>query len=507
MSAEKVPFHSPTRVVVVGGGTAGWMSAALLSVMTRNRLAEIVLIESDEIGTVGVGEATIPAIKRFNRLLQIDEADFIRSTKATFKLGIEFVNWGREGTRYFHPFGQIGFPIGRTGFEHFLARRRLEGVEESFEDYSLNSIAARENRFAVYPQDPLLSKLSYAYHFDAGLYALFLRKLAEERGTKRVEGTITKVHQNATSGDVESVTLASGKVISGDLFIDCSGLSGLLIEKTLKAGYEDWSAFLPCNSAVFMPSARVTPLTPYTRSTAHKAGWQWRIPLQHRIGNGHVFCSDFTSVEEAITVLEQGLDSEPLATAKALRFTTGRRKLSWSHNVVAIGLSSGFLEPLESTSIHLIQSGLVKLLDLWPRSEINPVLRRQYNRAMQNQFESIRDFIILHYKATEREDSDFWKYCRHMPVPDSLREKMEHFQAYSRIILTPGELFQPESWLAVMLGQHLRPESYDPFADLVEPTHVTDLFLAHARKLRRAVQTVPHHEAFLQGLLNQETYR
>ncbi|MFT4076442.1 MAG: tryptophan 7-halogenase [Asticcacaulis sp.] len=489
------------RVVIVGGGTAGWMSAALLAHIGRGRLADFTLVESEDIGTIGVGEATIPAIKRFNRLLDINERDFIRQTQASFKLGIEFVNWGRDGTRYFHPFGPIGEPLGRTGFEHFLARRRLAGHVESFEDYAINCVAAKLNRFRTPPRDgSVLSHLSYAYHFDASLYAAFLRRHAEANGVRRIEGKITRVGQNPESGFIESLTLADGREVRGDFFIDCSGLSGLLIEKTLNSGYDDWSHFLPCDRATFVPSERVEPLTPYTRSTAHSAGWQWRIPLQHRTGNGHVFSSGFMADDVAADILIRTLDSPPLAEPKFLRFKTGRRRLSWNRNVVAIGLSGGFLEPLESTSIHLIQSGLVKLLDYWPEPDFNPLLSEQYNRAMATQYEGIRDFIILHYKATEREDSEFWRYCRHMAVPDSLTYRLDHFRAASRIVLTPGELFQPTSWLAVMLGQNIVPQGYDPVADIVDPVRADAEFDALRATIDRAAQTLPTHAAFLEGL-------
>jgi len=489
------------QLVILGGGTAGWMSAALLAKITKGKLADITLVESEEIGTIGVGEATIPAIKRFNRLLEVNERDFIRQTQATFKLGIQFVNWSQIGSRYFHPFGPIGKPIGRTGFEHFLTRRRLDGAVEPFEAYSLNCVAAKQNRFMTPPADgSLLSTLSYAYHFDASLYAAYLRRQAEAGGVRRVEGKIRQVGQHAESGFIETLTLEDGREIKGDFFIDCSGLSGLLIEKTLKSGFEDWSAWLPCDRAAFVPSERTHPITPYTRSTAHKAGWQWRIPLQHRTGNGHVFSSGFTEDSEAADILVQNLDGVPLADPKFVRFRTGRRKLSWNRNVVAIGLASGFLEPLESTSIHLIQSGLVKLLDLWPGEDFDPLLSEQYNRAMSNQYEAIRDFIILHYKATARDDSPFWQYCRNMSVPNSLTYKMDHFRSSSRIVLAPGELFQPTSWLAVMLGQNIQPVGYDPIADIVDTDEVAAQFNQIRHGIGRTVQAISPHEAFLQGL-------
>ncbi len=494
------PHPHRRKVVIVGGGTAGWMSAALIAHITQGRLADITLVESEAIGTIGVGEATIPAIKRFNRLLEVNEREFVRETQATFKLGIEFVDWGRIGARYLHPFGAIGSPIGRTGFEHFLARRRLGGISESFEDYSLNSAAARTNRFRVPREGSASPGLNYAYHFDASLYAAYLRRYAEARGVQRVEGRIKQVGQNAETGFVEGLELEDGRCIEGDFFIDCSGLSGLLIEKTLHSGYEDWSHWLPCDRAAFVPSARTEPLTPYTRSTARTAGWQWRIPLQHRTGNGHVFSSGFMSDDEAADILMQNLDGAALADPKFVRFTTGRRKQAWNKNVVAIGLAAGFLEPLESTSIHLIQSGLVKLLDLWPGPEMDPLLAEQYNLSLGKQYEGIRDFIILHYTASTRDDSDFWRYCRDMDIPEPLARKIGHFRNASRIVLKPGELFQPTSWLAVMLGQDIVPTGYDPLADIVDDAEVTAQFDAMRTGVAQAAATMPAHEAYFAGM-------
>lgn len=497
-SLPKMATSMPRRIVIVGGGTAGWMSAALLARMTQGKLGEITLIESEQIGTIGVGEATIPYIIDFNRLLGIDEADFVRQTKATFKLGIEFHNWTRLGHRYMHPFGSIGAPIGRTAFQHYLTKRRLAGHVEDFETYSLCCMASRLNRFSPPPPDSrsVLSTLGYAYHFDAGLYAAYLRRYAEARGVKRVEGKIIKVNQHPESGFVQSLQLDNGEDVSGDLFLDCSGLSGLLIEKTLHSGFDDWSAFLPCSSAAFVPSERVAPLTPYTRSTAHTAGWQWRIPLQHRIGNGHVFSSVYMGDDEAAGILLKHLDSPALADPKFVRFTTGRRKSLWTKNVVAIGLAGGFLEPLESTSIHLIHSGLIKLLDLWPDAEFSPLVSEQYNRAVAAEYEAIRDFLILHYKATERDDSPFWRYCRNMTIPDSLTYKLDHFRTSGRIVLTRGDLFQPPSWLAVMLGQNILPTGYDPMADVADEATVVAQFDAMRTAIAEAARAMPDHAAY-----------
>jgi tryptophan halogenase len=492
------------RVVIVGGGTAGWMAAALISHVTRGRLVEITLVESEEIGAIGVGEATIPAIKRFNRLLELDEVEFIRATKATFKLGIEFVNWGAVGTRYFHPFGAIGAPIGRTDFGHFLTRRRLAGLRESFEDYSLNCIAARRHSFV---KSPGQEGLNYAYHFDAGLYARYLRTYAEARGVRRVEGRIVEVSQNAETGFVEALRLVSGAEVQGDFFLDCSGLGGLLIEKTLKTGFDNWNEMLPCDRAVFAPSDIAEDITPFTRSSAHSAGWRWRIPLQHRIGNGNVYCSQFINDDAAVDLLMSHLDTPALAEPKFLRFQTGRRKLAWNANVVAIGLSSGFLEPLESTSVHLIHAGLVRLLDYWPADLADPLPREQYNRIMANQFEGIRDFLVLHYKATSRSDSEFWDYCRNMRIPDSLSYRLEHFRSSSRLVLSPMELFQPTSWLAVLLGQGILPTGFDPLADLIDLDEAEKRLSALRTRLERVVDAMPSHSAFLASLTAPRGFR
>ncbi|ESQ92677.1 tryptophan halogenase family protein [Asticcacaulis benevestitus] len=484
--------YAQQRIVIVGGGTAGWMSAALISKVTGGALGSLTLVESEQIGTIGVGEATIPYILDFNRLLGIDEADFMRETKATFKLGIEFRDWTRLDHSYIHPFGTIGAPIGRTAFQHHLTRRRLAGHNETFEDYSLTCMAARHNRFAHPKRDgSVLSTLGYAYHFDAGLYAAYLRRFAEARGVVRSEGKIKHIEQNPDTGFITRLELENGASIEGDLFIDCSGLSALLIEKTLKSGFIDWSAFLPCDSAAFVPSARSEPFTPYTRSTARSAGWQWRIPLAHRTGNGHVFASPFMSDDEAAGTLLANLDGEALAEPRFVRFKTGRRKTFWNKNVIAIGLSGGFLEPLESTSIHLIHSGLIKLLDLWPDTHFNPLTAEQYNRAVAAEYDAIRDFLILHYKATERDDSAFWRYCRTMEIPDSLTYKLDQFRATSRIVLTRGDLFQASSWLAVMLGQNIIPTDYDPMARLVSEAVADQHFNTMRDTIRGAVLEIP----------------
>jgi tryptophan 7-halogenase len=454
-------------IVIVGGGSAGWMTAAALSNSLREGCA-ITVIESDEIGTVGVGEATIPPIRTFNETLGIDERAFMKATQGSFKLGIEFVDWAKLGHRYFHPFGPHGRPFDIVSLHHYWLRAREMGETASLDDHSMAWNIAKAGRFALPSPDQrnVLSTFGYAYHFDAGLYARFLRAYSEECGVTRIEGKINSVAQNSESGFIDSVTTEDGRTFAADLFVDCSGFRGLLIEGALKTGYEDWTHWLPCDRAVAMPCASVAGgLTPYTRSTAREAGWQWRIPLQHRTGNGYVYCSQFISDEDAANTLAANLDGKPLGDPRPLRFTTGRRKTLWSKNVVAIGLSSGFLEPLESTSIHLIQAGISKLLAYFPDRDFDPLGMAEFNRVAETEVERIRDFIILHYKLTTRDDSPLWRYCAAMDVPDTLALKIENFRRYGRLVAREMDLFAPDSWLAVQIGQLNFPERTDPLAD------------------------------------------
>ena len=487
-------------VAIIGGGTAGWMAAAALS-KSFGRTLRVQLVESDDIGTIGVGEATVPHITAFNRLLQIDEGEFVRQTQGTFKLGIQFNDWGRIGDSYVHGFGTIGRDLGLMPFHQYWLKARAAGKAKDLSHYSLNTLAAPQGRFMVPPHDAPpntpLAEIAYAYHFDAALYARYLRHRAEGQGVVRTEGKVVSVQQNGENGFVESVTLESGAVIAADLFIDCSGFRALLIEATLRSGYEDWTHWLPCDRALAVPCEKVGPPTPYTRSTARAAGWQWRIPLQHRTGNGHVYSTAFTTDAQAEAVLMGTLDGKPLADPRQVRFTSGRRKNIWDKNVVAIGLSSGFIEPLESTAIFLIQSGINRLMGLFPDKAFAPVLQDTYNAQMQFEYERIRDFIILHYRASTRDDSEFWKYVRTMPIPASLENYIELFRSNGQFFREGTELFGLTSWVQVMIGQGIVPQTYHPAVDWVKGDDVIGL-VGHVEKVVAAnVALMPRHEEFI----------
>ncbi|MBA4000982.1 tryptophan halogenase family protein [Brevundimonas sp.] len=479
--------HRIRKIVIVGGGTAGWMTAAAMAKLLGRDFADITLVESDDIGIVGVGEATIPQIGIYNRMLGLDEDEFVRKTQGSFKLGIQFVDWGKKGHTYFHPFGPFGVDMEGVSFHAYWQRLHLAGDSHRLEDYSLQAVAAAQNRFmrAIDAGRSPLSKIAYAFHFDAGLYARFLRGFAEDRGVMRREGKIVDVEQRGEDGFIQAVKLESGERIEGELFIDCSGFRGLLIEQTLNTGYEDWTRWLPCDRAAAVPCESVPDFTPYTRSTAREAGWQWRIPLQHRTGNGYVYSSDHISDDQAAETLLANLDGKPLADPRFLRFVTGRRKQAWVRNVVAIGLSSGFIEPLESTSIHLIQSGIAKLMQMFPDRRFEPADRERFNRMTQVETEQVRDFIILHYHLTERDDTPFWDRCRTMDVPDSLKEKYRLFEGYGRIFRENDELFNDTSWMAVMVGQGLKARGYDPVADVLS----LDETRARLEEIRRVMRT------------------
>ncbi|MDR3527580.1 MAG: tryptophan 7-halogenase [Rhizomicrobium sp.] len=488
------------NIVIVGGGTAGWMTAAAVSKVLRAGTYTVRLIESDEIGRVGVGEATIPPITTFNRILGIDENEFLRKTQGSIKLAIEFVNWGRLGQTYLHPFGQFGLDIEAVKFHQYWRKLGMLGEVPPLDDYCLTAMAAKLGRFTRPSPDPqsVLSTLKYAYHFDAALYARFLRDYAEKRGVKRREGKVVDVSLRGEDGFIEAVTLASGERIEGDFFIDCSGFRSLLLAQALKTEFDDWSHWLPCDRAVATQCEAGGELTPFTRATAHKAGWQWRIPLQHRIGTGYVFCSKFISDEEAIQTLLANLDGPPLVDPWLLKFTAGRRKQLWNKNCVAIGLAGGFMEPLESTSIHLIQAGITRLLSLFPGAAISPLEVDEYNRLMISHYEHIRDFIILHYHATERDDSPFWDQCRTMTVPETLKHKIDLFRGCGRLFRYEDELFAEGSWIAVLLGQNVLPQAYDPLVDAIDVKVVRNTLTQIRSHVRQTVEAFPTHRTFLQ---------
>ena len=486
-------------VLIVGGGTAGWMAAAALSRLLPSHKVRIRLVESEAIGTVGVGEATIPHIQYFNKLLGIDENDFIRRTQATFKLGIQFDDWGHIGESYFHSFGPYGIPMEGMHFHHFWLRHAREGHNAPIDDYNLQVMAARENRFqrpVDLPRSPLQT-LTYAFQFDAALYARYLRELAEGRGVTRKEGRVVDVELHPESGHVEAVRLDGGERVAADLFIDCSGFRGLLIEGALETGYTDWSHMLPCNRAVAQTCEAVGPPVPYTRATAKPAGWQWRIPLQHRTGNGHVYCSDYISDDEALRTLHAGLDGAPRGEPKFLRFTTGIRNRTWNRNVVALGLAAGFLEPLESTSIHLVQTAIARLMANFPDRSFSPATADYFNRRTQAEYEQVRDFLVLHYCVTRRDDSPFWDYCRTMDIPEALRERIAVYEESARVYRHDNEVFGEASWFAVMHGQGLVPRYHHPLADMMDAATLDHRMSEIRKTWAKCLASMPAHQDFI----------
>jgi tryptophan halogenase len=482
------------RIVILGGGTAGWMTAAALSKALEASGTTITLIESDAIGTIGVGEATIPTIHWFNQLVGIDEISFMRETRATYKMGIEFCGWQGPGSRYFHPFGSVGGPGDATMFPQRLIRAWLDGLNAPLEDFALTASAASATRFTHPVNDPrsLLSTLGYAFHFDAGLYARFLRGIAERRGVVRLEGTVAQIDRDGASGFVTALVTDRGNRVAGDLFLDCSGLRALLIGETMGAGFDDWSEWLPCDAAWAAPSAPETGVTPYTQAFAHTAGWRWRIPLQHRVGNGHVFSSRFSTPEMARDTLLAAMDGPPTADPRLIRFTPGRRRQSWIGNVVAIGLSSGFLEPLESTSIHLIQSGIAKLLSLFPRADCDPALAARFDAVFRREMEDVRDFLILHYRMTAGRTEPLWRHCQTVPIPDRLAERIAQYRRSGRIMLETDELFRDASWFAVLTGQGVRAEGYTPLLDATSSADNLRHVEAVRAAIRSSTEKLPH---------------
>ena len=487
------------NLVIVGGGTAGWMSAAALSRIIGTQNCKVTLIESRQIGTVGVGEATIPPIVEFNNLLGINSDEMIRETNGTFKLGIEFINWGKIGDTYMHPFGSFGRTILNVSFWHYWKKAFDLGISPGLQAYSLNWLAAKENRFfrgAKIPNSPL-TKIPHAYHFDANLYANFLREFSENLGVNRIEGDVKDVIQNSESGFIEELRLSDGSVVNGDFFIDCTGFKGLLIEQCLNTGYEDWSHVLPCDRALAVPSEAITPKHPYTKSIAHAIGWQWRIPLQHRTGNGLVYCSEFSDNQMAADLLLDNLPSAALSEPKNLRFKTGKRKKIWNKNCLSIGLASGFMEPLESTSIHLIQSTIMRFFSLFPHKADFEVEMNYFNNSIDEEFKSIRDFLVLHYKLTTRDDSELWNYCRNMEIPDSLKEKLELYKSGSWIERNNKELFGVDSWLAVLNGQSAQANSYNPLVDTLPESELEKIMQDTREVLSQCASSMPDHEDFI----------
>jgi tryptophan halogenase len=487
-------------IVIVGGGTAGWMAAACFARLLQDPQIKVRLVESEAIGTVGVGEATIPHILYFNRLLGLDEDAFVRDTNATFKLGIEFVNWGKLGQRYIHPFGPYGINMEGLHFHHFWLRHSRQADAAPIDDYNLQILAARAGKFQrpdLKLENSPLQTIAYAFHFDASRYAKFLRRYAEERGVLRIEGKVKHVNQDPESGHVRSLVLENGELVAGDLFIDCSGFRGLLIGQTLHSGYEDWSAFLPCDRAIARACRKVADPIPYTRSTAKSAGWQWRIPLQSRTGNGIVYCSQHLDDDRALASLNGDLDGEPISEPNFLRFKAGVRRKSWNKNVVSLGLAAGFLEPLESTSIHLIQTAIARLMTNFPDKTFNQPDIDYYNRRTHLEFEQVRDFIILHYKATERDDSEFWSYCRNMPIPQSLEERIAIYRENARLYRHDNELFSESSWFAVMHGQNILPHRYHPVADVLPEQELAARMSRIADVTRKCLAVMPTHQAFI----------
>lgn len=488
------------HIVIVGGGTAGWMAAAALANIRKGRELAITLVESEVIGTVGVGEATIPPLVDFNRALEIDEREMMAATQGTFKLGIQFANWGEVGESYIHPFGAYGYEVGGIAFHQLWHKIREKGDRRPLQVFNLETMAAYFGKFSRtedYRREDL-PPMNYAYHIDAGRYAAYLRRYAAKRGVRRQEGRVLDVRLDSENGDVASIELESGQIIDGDLFIDCTGFRGLLIEQALGTGYEDWNHYLPCDRAVALPCDRDdgSPPPPFTKSTAHSAGWQWQVPLQHRNGNGHVYCSEFMSSDEAHDILVKNMIGKPTAEPNFLRFVTGRRKKFWNRNVVALGLSAGFMEPLESTSIHLINTGINKLVAILSLGGIVEAQRSTYNRLTIREYERIRDFLILHYKVTRRDDSDFWRHCRAMKVPDTLAEKIEIFRANGQIFREEDELFTATSWAAVMMGQGIRMEGTSPMADGIAITAQKELNEIE-KSIRWLVDHLPAHHEYL----------
>jgi tryptophan halogenase len=487
------------KVLIVGGGTAGWMTAAVLARVFPSERLSITLVESAEIGIVGVGEATVPILQQLNRFLGISERDFLKATGGTYKLGIEFRGWGSVGNTFFHGFGDYGPPIFGVPPHHHWRKLRELGQAPALDDFSMPYAMARRGRFTVHPssnENPALS-YSYAFHFDSALYGQFLREVAEKSGVTRVEGKIVDVSRDAETGFISSVSLEGERTLDADLFVDCSGFRGLLIEQALETGYEDWRKWLPCDSAVAVGTEVTSAPTPFTRSTAHPTGWQWRIPLQHRVGNGHVYATEFASDDEAHETLLANLDAKAIGDPRLLRFAAGRRKKAWNGNVVAIGLSAGFMEPLESTSIQLIQTGAIRLIEHFPTHGFDPAAIEEYNRVTANEHERIRDFLIAHYCLTKRTDGELWRHCAEMELPDTLKHKLDSFAATGKVPLYSEESYQEPSWVSILVGNGLIPRSYQPLVDMLPEQEVSRIMAGRREELARIAETMPPHQAFI----------
>lgn len=490
-----------TKIVVVGGGTAGWMAAAALSHYITYPGTRITLVESEQIGTVGVGEATIPGIRDFNRRLGIDESEFMSATQATFKLGIEFINWGRRGDRYLHPFGFYGHDLQALSFYHYWLRARQNGFETPFEAFNPACALAESGNFQLPNQDPksLASRYFYAFHLDAGRYAAFLRKRSEAAGVKRIEGKVAQIHKNANNGFLESLTLESGETIEGDLFLDCSGFRSILLGQELGIKYVSWKHWLPCDRAYAVQGSSAQPLHPKTQAFAHQAGWRWRIPLQERTGNGTVYSSEFLADELALEELLTAIDGATQSEPNHIRFEAGMRETVWYKNCVAIGLSSGFLEPLESTSIHLIQTAVMKLINLFPDTGFSASKTAEFNKQMNSQFEQVRDFLIMHYKLNQREDSDFWRYCQNMSIPASLEERLGMYLDTGQLTNCDNETFVETNWIAVLFGQNYLPNTYNRRADSLAPERLQALMAQMEATVRAFVSNSPSHGEFVRS--------
>ena len=480
--------HLPRRIVIAGGGTAGWMAAAALA-RTLGPVAQVTLVESEQIGTIGVGESTIPPLVTYNRLLGINEAEFMRATQATFKLGINFENWRVPGENYFHSFGGTGKDHWSAGFQHFWLNGLERGHTDPYGEYCLELKAAEAGKFAHLPDD----RMNYAYQLDSGLYAKFLRAMAEADGTIRIEGKIAHVELDGETGDIAALVLEGDRRIAGDLFIDCTGFRALLIEGALRAGYDDWTHWLPCDSAIAIQTSSVRPPVPYTRAIAHEAGWQWRIPLQHRQGNGVVYCSDYLAHEAALEKLLSTVEGEKLVKPNHIRFRTGARRKQWHRNCVAVGLSGGFMEPLESTSIHLIQRAILRIVRMLPAGAISQRDIDEFNDQQFTDMEQIRDFLVLHYKATDRRDTPFWRHCASMEIPASLEHKIELFRETGRVFRKNEELFAENSWVQVMMGQGINPQSHHPVAAKLRDEELKHLLGSLREQVSRTVAALPSH--------------